>query len=142
MPTRRVDPPESRPRPLLRHLRNSRLPGRIGGGSAARSGDRRTKAQGRAAARAGLDRQGSRPPPGRETAVVVRELFARAEKTALIGGFRFDHGQEILAPLYRAMAERGADVNIFVHIQSGRTWTGSLRRALLRDQLALRPAPA
>ncbi len=35
----------------------------------------------------------------------------------LIGGFRFDHGQEILAPLHQAMAERGAEVRIFVDIQ-------------------------
>lgn len=54
--------------------------------------------------------------PSRDTAVVVRELFARAEKTVLIGGFRFDHGQEILAPLHRAMAEHGAEVKIFVDI--------------------------
>ncbi len=70
--------------------------------------------------------------PGRDTAVVVRELFARAEKTVLIGGFRFDHGQEILAPLHQAMAERGVDVEIFRrHSEEpsrGRIPTGSRRR--------------
>ena len=55
--------------------------------------------------------------PSRDTAVVVRELFARAEKSVVIGGFRFDHGEEILAPLYQAMAERGAEVKIFVDIE-------------------------
>jgi phosphatidylserine/phosphatidylglycerophosphate/cardiolipin synthase-like enzyme len=55
--------------------------------------------------------------PSRDTAVVVREPFARAEKSVVIGGFRFDHGEEILAPLYQAMNERGAEVKIFVDIE-------------------------
>lgn len=55
--------------------------------------------------------------PRRDTGVVVRELFAAATQTVLIGGFRFDHGGEILAPLYQAMAERGVEVDIFVDVE-------------------------
>jgi phosphatidylserine/phosphatidylglycerophosphate/cardiolipin synthase-like enzyme len=54
--------------------------------------------------------------PARDTAVVVRELFARAERRVLVGGFRFDHGREILDPLYRAMAERGVEATFFLDI--------------------------
>lgn len=43
---------------------------------------------------------------GRDTAVVVRELFASARHTVLVAGFRFDHGTSLLEPLHRAMAER------------------------------------
>ena len=55
--------------------------------------------------------------PARDTAVVVRELFGRAEQRVLVGGFRFDHGQEILEPLYRGMAERGVEATFFLDIE-------------------------
>lgn len=55
--------------------------------------------------------------PSRDTAVVVRELFAKAEKWVVIGGYRFDHGEEILAPLHQAMVEKGTEVKIFVDIE-------------------------
>jgi hypothetical protein len=55
--------------------------------------------------------------PSRDTAVVVRELFEKAEKSVILGGFRFDHGEEILAPLHRAMAERVVSVKIFADVE-------------------------
>ncbi len=55
--------------------------------------------------------------PARDTAVVVRELFGRAEQRVLVGGFRFDHGKEILEPLYKAMAERGVEATFFLDIE-------------------------
>lgn len=58
--------------------------------------------------------------PARDTAVVVRELFDRAQQRVLVGGFRFDHGEEILAPLYRAMAERGVEASFFLDIERTR----------------------
>jgi phosphatidylserine/phosphatidylglycerophosphate/cardiolipin synthase-like enzyme len=54
--------------------------------------------------------------PARDTAVVVRELFGRAQSRVLVGGFRFDHGAEILRPLHRGMAERGVEASLFLDI--------------------------
>jgi phosphatidylserine/phosphatidylglycerophosphate/cardiolipin synthase-like enzyme len=54
--------------------------------------------------------------PARDTAVVVRELFDRAERRVLVGGFTFDHGREILEPLHRAMIERDVEAVFFLHI--------------------------
>lgn len=51
----------------------------------------------------------------RETAAIVRELFDQAEKSVLIGGFRFDHGKKLLRPLADAMA-RGVEVLIVIDI--------------------------
>ena len=61
----------------------------------------------------------ARQARARDTAVVVRELFDRAASDVWIIGFRFDHGAQLLAPLHRAMAERGVQVRLFAHIQRG-----------------------
>ena len=53
----------------------------------------------------------------RDTAVVVHDLFEQAMSSVLIAGFRFDHGEQLLAPLYRAMTERAVLVRMFMHIQ-------------------------
>lgn len=53
----------------------------------------------------------------RDTAVVVQDLFDQAMSTVLIAGFRFDHGEQLLAPLHRAMNERAVLTRMFVHIQ-------------------------
>ena len=50
----------------------------------------------------------------RDTLVVVRELFESARKTVLIGGYRFDHGRELFAPLHAVMRERGVETSIFL----------------------------
>ncbi|HEY8430054.1 MAG TPA: DISARM system phospholipase D-like protein DrmC [Sandaracinaceae bacterium] len=53
----------------------------------------------------------------RDTAVVVRELFARARKSVLVGGFRFDAGAELFAPLHRVMVEHGVRATVFLDIE-------------------------
>ena len=55
--------------------------------------------------------------PARDTAVVVRELFDRAMRRVLVGGFSFDHGREILEPLHQAMAERDIEATLFLNIK-------------------------
>jgi phosphatidylserine/phosphatidylglycerophosphate/cardiolipin synthase-like enzyme len=52
----------------------------------------------------------------RDTATVVRELFTHAQRSVLIAGYSFDHGNELFAPLHRAMAARSLDVRLFVQI--------------------------
>jgi len=55
----------------------------------------------------------------RDTLVVVRELFENAQKSVLIGGYAFDHGKDISAPLYKVMAERAVDATIFLNSVEG-----------------------
>jgi PLD-like domain len=55
----------------------------------------------------------------RDTLVVVRELFESARKNVLIGGYAFDHGKDIFAPLYKAMKDRGVETVIFVNTVEG-----------------------
>lgn len=55
----------------------------------------------------------TRASAARDTAVVVRELFANARRSILIAGFRFDHGATLLEPLHGAMQERGVACTIF-----------------------------
>lgn len=52
----------------------------------------------------------------RDTAVVVRELFANAQKSVLVAGFTFDHGADILSPLADAMRERGVRASFFLNV--------------------------
>jgi phosphatidylserine/phosphatidylglycerophosphate/cardiolipin synthase-like enzyme len=52
----------------------------------------------------------------RDTGIVVRQLFERAERKVIIGGFRFDHGADILRPLYERM-QNGLRVDMFVDIK-------------------------
>ena len=54
------------------------------------------------------------------TASVVRDLFAKAERSVLLAGYSFDHGQEILEPLYVAMTKRLASVDIYLHVATAR----------------------
>lgn len=53
----------------------------------------------------------------RDTGVVMRQLFGRAERDVLIGGFRFDAGADLFEPLHRAMVERGVSTTIFLDIE-------------------------
>jgi len=53
----------------------------------------------------------------RDTAVVVRRLFASAQRSVLVAGYAFDHGKEILRPLHTAMAERGVVVDLFLDLR-------------------------
>jgi phosphatidylserine/phosphatidylglycerophosphate/cardiolipin synthase-like enzyme len=52
----------------------------------------------------------------RDTAVVVRELFARAQHSVLVAGFSFDHGADIFEPLHQAMKDRAVDASIFLDL--------------------------
>lgn len=56
----------------------------------------------------------------RDTAVVVRELFAGAAESVLIAGYRFDHGADLLKPLHEAMEVRGVQTQIFLDIERRR----------------------
>jgi phosphatidylserine/phosphatidylglycerophosphate/cardiolipin synthase-like enzyme len=52
----------------------------------------------------------------RDTAVVVRELFARAQHSVLVAGFSFDHGADIFEPLHRAMKDRAVEASVFLDL--------------------------
>lgn len=53
----------------------------------------------------------------RDTRVVLRELLEGATKSVLIGGYSFDHGDEILKPLHEGMRDRGVQATIFLHLK-------------------------
>ncbi len=53
----------------------------------------------------------------RDTAVLVRELFARARHDVLIAGFSFDHGIEIFEPLHASMHDHGVTTAIYLDIE-------------------------
>jgi phosphatidylserine/phosphatidylglycerophosphate/cardiolipin synthase-like enzyme len=53
----------------------------------------------------------------RDTGVVVRQLFAEARRSVVIGGFRFDAGADLFAPLHRAMVEHGVRATVFLDIE-------------------------
>jgi phosphatidylserine/phosphatidylglycerophosphate/cardiolipin synthase-like enzyme len=52
----------------------------------------------------------------RDTSIVVRQLFESAQQTVIIGGFRFDQGAALFAPLHAKM-QHGLAVSIFVDIE-------------------------
>jgi hypothetical protein len=52
----------------------------------------------------------------RDTAVIVRELFARAAREVIIGGCYFSAGRTILQPLHTAMLERGVKVTFCMDV--------------------------
>jgi phosphatidylserine/phosphatidylglycerophosphate/cardiolipin synthase-like enzyme len=52
----------------------------------------------------------------RDTAIVVRDLFAGAQSSVLIGGCYFSGGEAILEPLYRAIKERGVQATFCLNI--------------------------
>ncbi len=58
----------------------------------------------------------ARVSAARDTAVVVRELFARAQKRVVIGGFVFWGADAMFAPLHRVMQSRGVEVDLFLHL--------------------------
>ena len=82
----------------------------------------------------------------RDTGIVVQHLFQRANKSVIIGGFRFDHGAHLFRPLHEAMLRTGLEVAMFVDIE-GHTDTASEARpyaeraigALLRDNWPFGP---
>ena len=52
----------------------------------------------------------------RDTAVVVREMFGRAQRTVLVAGFAFTGGRDIFEALHVAMRDRAVEASIFLHI--------------------------
>lgn len=83
-----------------------------------------------AAIRVAIAERVHRPPPrldlvwtgpetkasvARSTSLVVAELFESAKVSVIVGGYTFDRA-EILAPLHRAMKERGVTAMVFVDI--------------------------
>ena len=69
----------------------------------------------------------------RDTGIVVRQLFERAERQVIIGGFRFDHGADILRPLHQRM-HSGLRVDMFVDIE-GHAVTSDLGPWYARTQI-------
>lgn len=57
----------------------------------------------------------ARASVARSTALVVEQLFEEAKTSVIVGGYSFDE-PEILAPLHRAMKERGVAVTLFLDI--------------------------
>lgn len=53
----------------------------------------------------------------RDTAVVLRALFERAQRQVILAGYDFTRGSSLLEPLWIAMRDRGVDVRFFIHIQ-------------------------
>jgi hypothetical protein len=76
----------------------------------------------------------------RDTAVVVRELFASAHHSVLIAGFAFDHGADILAPLHAVMRDHGVEATLYLDIPRAPAGTADLaeyaRRAIDRFLIA------
>jgi phosphatidylserine/phosphatidylglycerophosphate/cardiolipin synthase-like enzyme len=53
----------------------------------------------------------------RDTYVVVHQLFEQAQHSVLVAGYAFDHGKDILEPLYRAMKERGVTAEMYLDLR-------------------------
>jgi phosphatidylserine/phosphatidylglycerophosphate/cardiolipin synthase-like enzyme len=70
----------------------------------------------------------------RDTSVVVRDLFGRATRTVIVGGYAFTSGAEIFAPLHAAMRDRNVQAWLFLHIddEPGLTADQSARRGIER----------
>lgn len=58
----------------------------------------------------------TRVATSRDTAVLVRELFASARREVLIAGFSFDHGEEIFEPLHAVMRDHAVETAIYLDI--------------------------
>ena len=52
----------------------------------------------------------------RDTSIVLRELFEVARESVVLGGYSFDHAQDVLAPLYRSMRDHRVDARFFVNV--------------------------
>jgi phosphatidylserine/phosphatidylglycerophosphate/cardiolipin synthase-like enzyme len=52
----------------------------------------------------------------RDTAVVLRDLFGRAQQSVIVAGFAFTSGAQIFRPLFEAMRDRGVEASLFLHV--------------------------
>jgi phosphatidylserine/phosphatidylglycerophosphate/cardiolipin synthase-like enzyme len=68
----------------------------------------------------------------RHTAVVVRELFERAQREVFIAGYSFRGGDELLAPLHTAMVERGVSVQIVLDCSGFDVFAATPPQTILR----------
>lgn len=55
----------------------------------------------------------------RDTAVVLRSLFAEARERVVVAGYRFTQGRDILLPLHRSMTEHGVRATFFLDLDGG-----------------------
>ncbi len=55
---------------------------------------------------------------GRSTEVVFRNLLGSAAKTVWMAGYAVDHGDDLFAPLHRAMVERGVTANFLLNLEA------------------------
>jgi phosphatidylserine/phosphatidylglycerophosphate/cardiolipin synthase-like enzyme len=53
----------------------------------------------------------------RDTAVVLRALFERAQRQVILAGYNFTLGSSLLEPLWNRMCDRGVEAHFFVHIE-------------------------
>jgi phosphatidylserine/phosphatidylglycerophosphate/cardiolipin synthase-like enzyme len=53
----------------------------------------------------------------RDTAVVLRALFERAQEQVIVAGYDFTNGSSLLEPLWVGMRARGVDARFFIHIE-------------------------
>jgi phosphatidylserine/phosphatidylglycerophosphate/cardiolipin synthase-like enzyme len=81
----------------------------------------------------------ARGTSARNTRVVVKQLFERAQHSVIIGGFRFDHGETLFKSLHARM-QQGLDVMLFVDIRGddkpthdGAAYADRAIRAFLAD---------
>lgn len=75
----------------------------------------------------------------RDTGVVMRQLFGRAERSVIVGGFRFDAGADLFAPLYEAMVERHVAATFFLDIEGhAPTASGGPAHARMRIEAFVR----
>lgn len=74
----------------------------------------------------------------RSTAVVVREMFARARDSVVIAGYSFDHAEQILAPLHAVMRDHGVTTRIFIHVPQDRLRVAKDPSKILAQLLAER----
>lgn len=69
----------------------------------------------------------------RDTRVLLKELFSSAKKSVLVAGYSFDHGEELFAPLHKAMSERGVKTRFYINIEQEAGQTIVPREAVNRQ---------
>jgi len=102
-----------------------------------------------AALRAAIAERVHRPPPRlelvwtgpearssttRDTSVVVRRLFEGARQSVIVGGYSFDHGEELFRPLFEAMKQHRVRATFFLDIE-GHTDDPSQANAYARAKI-------
>ncbi len=65
----------------------------------------------------------------RLTSVVLEQLFGGAQRSVLLAGYAFDHGEEIFARLHEGMAQRGVEADFYINLKQADDWSGGEVRA-------------